>query len=416
MSDHSGAVPMNRSWRGWRPVLCLLLLAAPLGCGIVKSYAKSNYEIIDTGITGGKCWVDDTHFLVEKRVPRPGSDETDLEGLYYLDPNQPKDLKRIDLAPITPSLQKRVRTALCQGQAIVFYVPSDESRFHQIYGLRIGAQPELIAEMRGGSINLDGRYVISKFRRPGILEEQGMQGIGIYEAHPDCGMKYVKPGFKELCLDTWMEGWWGGKNFGLTHYTWYEAIKVRDKMGQQRSVPNPEPPLKLADGTELKQGYLLRDLENQVLAQVKMEQPPHKIYKNTLKLNPQGDALYGACSKNGDHDARLLTVGGRICRFEVDGVNQHWTEVAAVQQSLQDPLSLQYLNVNQRGDVLALEPAHGGATMLWKYSATTHQVERVRQAPTLADLGSPQLSPSGKWISFVERRTLYLARDKGVKP
>ncbi len=396
-------------------IFMLALTGSLFSFGLIAE-AKSDYEIINTGIKDGGCWVDDSHFLVEKRVPRQGSDESDLEGLYYLDPTRPKDLQRIDLSPIEHSFQKRIHTVSCQIQTIVFYVQRGESG-QQLYGVKIGSQPELITELeRGGSVNLAGQYVIGKFRRPGAIEEQGFQGIGIYEAHSDCGVKSVKPGFKTLCLDTWMEAGWPLPNFRLTRYAWYESIKVKDKYGQEKWVPNPEPPLKLADGTERKQGYFLRDLENRIVAEVRMEQPPYKIYKNTLKLNPQGDALYGACSKMGDHGTRLLTIGGRICRFQVDGVNQQWTEVVSVQQGSQDPVSLQFLDVNQRGDVVALEPAHGGATMFWKYSVTTQRVEKVHQAPILADLSASQLSPSGQWISFVERQILYLARDKGVKP
>jgi len=183
-----------------------------------------------------------------------------------------------------------------------------------------------------------------------------------------------------------------------------------------RRILNPSPPLKLSDGTELKQGYLLRDLENQVLAQVKMEQPPYAIYRNTFIVNPQGNALYAACSKVGDHGTRRLTVGGRVCQFPMDEVNHQWTEAAAMQQSPQDPISLQQLNTNKGGDIVATELAHRGVTSIWKYTAATRRVENVHQAPSLTDLGGPQLSPTGQWISFSERQLLYLARDKGVQP
>ncbi len=399
-----------------RTVVIILLLLSVSLLSRAEAKSGSDYTIINTGIKAGGCWYDDSHFIVvQGQQPAPGQ-EFEVEGLYYLDPNKPKDLRRIDLSPIDLSLQKNIQTVSCQEQTILFYLRSGESGLQQLYGLKIGAQPELIAEMRGGSVNLAGHYVISKFRRTSTVEGQGLQGIGIYEAHPDCGVKYVKPGFKTLCLDTWMESGRSGSHYRVVEYTWYETIKVRDKSGQEKWVPNPEPPLKLADGTELKHGYLLRDLEDRIVTQVKMEQPPYQIYRNTLKPDPQGGSLYSVCSKAGDHGARRLTVGGRICRFKVDGANQRWEEKVALQQSPQDPFSLHGLDVNEQGDVVAMELGHRGASSLWKYSARTQQVEKVRQAPTIADLGAPRLSPTGQWISFVERQTLYLAQDKGVRP
>jgi hypothetical protein len=262
MPDHVQTLPMNLSRPMWRLLLYLLVLTAPLGCGVAKSHAKSNYEIVNTGITGGGCWYDDSHFIVVQGHQPASGDGFVMEGLYVLDPHKPKELVRIDLSPIEPNEQKRIRNVTCQEQTIVFTLPSAASKLQQIYALTLGAQPELMVELRIGSINLRGRYVFNTFRRPGQIEDQGLQGVGIYEAHPDCGIKYVKSGFKTLCVDTWMEFGWVLPSFRFTPYSWYESVKVKNKAGQETWVRNPEPPLKLSDGRELKQGYLLRDLEN----------------------------------------------------------------------------------------------------------------------------------------------------------
>jgi hypothetical protein len=347
MSEAKATIALNKSTVMYDSQFFLRLIALVLiFVGSVLSHpmlanAKSDYEIINTGVKGGGCWYDDTHFIVVKgQEPAPGH-EFKMEGLYSLDPNKPKDLKRIDLSPLEPSLQKHIRDVTCQDQTVLFYLRAGQSGLQQLYGLKIGSQPELIAEMRGGSVSLVGQYVVGKFRRPGQIEEQGSQGIGIYEAHPDCGMKYVKPGFKTLCLDTWMESGRNASHFRVVEYIWYETILVRDGNGQEKRVPNPEPPLKLADGTELKHGYLLRDLDDRMVQQIKMEQPPYQIYRIPLKLDPRGEYLYANCSKAGDHVNKPLTVGGRVCRYRLDGTNHAWEEVFAVQQSPRDPFSLQ---------------------------------------------------------------------------
>lgn len=394
-----------------------LILAASIVCYTATTDASSNYDIINTGIKGGGCWYDDSHFLVEKRVQRQGSDESDFEGLYYLDPAKPKDLRRIDLSPIEPTLQLRITDVSCQQQTILFYLPSDEPRIRKLYGVKIGSQPELIAEMREGSVSLVGQYVIGKFRRAGAVEAQGLQGTRIYEAHPDCSVKYVKPGLKTLCLDTWMEGGWSGSRYRVVEYRWYETILVSDKNGQEKRVPNPEPPLKLADGTELKHGYLLRDLDNRLVQQIKLEQAPYQIYhRHLMKINPQGEYLHATCTKAGDHGAKHYTEGGRVCRFKLDGRNSEWEEVFAVQQSPQDPFGLQDLDVNEQGDVVVIDRGHRLNQSIWRYAAGSRKVEIVTRAPL--DLGGPLLSPDGRWVSFVLRNELHLAhhKDRGARP
>jgi hypothetical protein len=402
----------------WSMVCGLVVLVGSVLCFVLPVEAKSDYDIINTGISGGGCWLDDQHFVVEQRVQRPGAQDSELEGLYMLDPNKPNDLRRIDLSLIEANLQKRIHTVSCQGQTLVFYLRSDEPGLVQIYGLKIGSQPELIAEMRRGSVNLAGRYVLNKFRRPGAVEAEGLQGIGIYEAHPDCGVKYVKPGFKTLCLDTWMEPGWGLPNFRLIRYTWYETVKVKDKNGQEKWIPNPEPPLRLADGTELKHGYLLRDLDNRLIQQIKMEQPPYQIYRITLRVDPTGEYVYASCSKASDHGEKHYDAGGRVCRYKLDGTNRLWEEVFAVQQSPKEIFSLQDLDVNRQGDVVAIHRGRSPQS-LWKYRASSRKVEFVTRAGALIpdlELGAPLLSSDGRWVSFMRRGEFYLAHHKGDRP
>jgi hypothetical protein len=390
-------------------VIFLLALLGGLLCTGLTAEAKSDYEIINTGITGGGCWVDDNHFIVIKGHQSAPGQEFEVEGLYYLDPNHPRDLKRVDLSPIEPTTQRSIKDVSCQGETILFFIKAPDRKTSRLYGLKIGQQPELIADMRWAKpsvVSLKGQYV---------LGNKLTVDKGVWEEQTDCDVKFLKSGFKALCWLRDTIGLWVTPQFVAHEYLWRESILIRDQNGTDRRILNPSLPLKLSDGTELKQGYLLRDLENRVVTQVKMEQPPYRVYRNTIKPNQQGTYLYAACSKAGDHGTRRLTVGGRICRFQLDGGNQQWTEVVAVQQSPQDPLSIQHLDINQRGDVVAWEPAHGGASIFWKYSAQTHRVEKVRHAPTIADLGGPQLSPTGRWISFLERQTLYLAHDKGVR-
>lgn len=403
--------------RGGPFVWCWASLALCLGilwCE-TKAWAKSDYEIINTGIKGGGCWYDDTHFVVVKgQQPAPGQ-EFEVEGLYYLDPAKSKDLKRIDLSPIESSLQLYIRDVTCQAQHILFKLRSNETGLWRLYSLVIGSEPELIAEMRGGGgANLIGHYVAGKFRRSSAVEAQGMTGIGIYEAAVDCGIKYVKPGFKGLCVDTWMESGWGLPSLRFVKYIWYETIKVKNKYGQVAWVPNPEPPLKRTDGTDVKLGFFLRDLENHIVQEIETKQDDYQVYSTTFKLDPRGRYLYAACSKSGDHGEHGYTMGGRICRFLLDGKTQKWEEVFALQVAASDLFDLQYLDIDEVGDVVMIDHGHQGAIGLWKYTAVTRSIERLAVGPIRDAPSTPQLSPSGSRVSFSREGLLHFAVRKGV--
>ena len=398
-------------------VIFLMVLAGGLLFSSLAAEAKSDYEIINTGIKGGGCWYDDNHFIVIKgQQPAPGQ-EFEVEGLYSFDPSYPKTIKRIDLSPIDPSQQRHIHNVTCQDQTIVFSVRSGESRLQRIYGLKIGTQPELIAEMRAGSVNLRGRYVFSKFRRAGPIEAQGLQGTGIYKAHSDCGIKYVKAGFRTLCVDTWMESGLGLPNYRLIRYTWYETVKVKDKSDQEKWVPNPEPPLKRADGTEVKLGFFLRDLDNKLIEEIPRQQDSFQYDTIHLKVEPVGRYLYCPCWKAGDHGEKRYTGGGRICRFRLDGQNQSWEEMVSVQQSPHDPFSLQDLDVNSQGDVVMIERGHRLLAALWMYSAKSGMVDKLMQVRFPDELGGPQVSPNGQWV-LVGRQggQLVLIERKGIQP
>jgi hypothetical protein len=74
----------------WRLACFFLVFAGSVHSYTVQAAPKSDYEIINTGIKGGGCWYDDSHFIVVKgQQPAPGQ-EFEVEGLHYLDPQTPK--------------------------------------------------------------------------------------------------------------------------------------------------------------------------------------------------------------------------------------------------------------------------------------------------------------------------------------
>ncbi len=394
----------------WSVVCSFSVLAGGVLCSVLPVEAKVDYEIINTGIKGGGCWYDDSHFIVVKgKQPAPGQ-EFEVEGLYYLDPNQPKDLKRIDLSPLEPSLQRKIRDVTCQGDTILLSVMASHRKTSRLYGVKIGQQPELIADLRWAkpaAVSLKGQYVVGN---------KLTVDKGVWEEQTDCDVRYLKPGFKALCWPRDTIGLWVAPQFVVHEYLWRETVWVRGQDGNKKRVPNPKPPIKLVDGREFRQGYLLRDLENQIVREIPMREKDYQYDTIHLTLDPQGNYVYCPCWKVGDHGDKQYTVGGRICRFRLDGVNQHWEEVVSVQQSPRDPFSLQGLDMSNQGDVVMVERGHRLVASLWKYSAQSKRVDKLLQVSFPDELGGPQISPSGRWVTVIRQRQLILIEQKGVTP
>jgi hypothetical protein len=392
-------------------VIFLLLFSVPL---LSRAEAKSgsDYTIINTGIKAGGCWYDNTRFITLQGHSDLNSKSFVVEGLFYLDVNNPHELKSITLSPLEHADVSRIYRIKCMNKAVLF------STGNRVYSVHIGEEPELIAEQLARNIfpeyvNYEAKYVL--WPRAKLGESDTGISPSPDSALKDCRFKYLKAGFQLRCGPFHVRGLPSLlPQFVFGEYYWSEIIRVKGADGQETRIPNPEPPLKLADGTELKHGYLLRDLENRVVQQVKLEQPPYQIYhRHLMKIDPQGEYLYASCSKAGDHGDKRYTAGGRVCRFKLDGKNRDWEEAFAVQQSPKDLFSLQDLDVNGQGDVVVIHRGRGPESF-WKYTASSQKVEFVMRAPR--DLGVPLLSPNGRWVSFILQGEFHLAHVKGGRP
>lgn len=390
-------------------VISLLALIGSLFVHGSGAGAKSGYEIINTGIKGGGCWYDDSHFIVVKgQQPAPGQ-EFEVEGLYYLDPRYPKDLKRIDLSPIDPSLQRRIRDVTCQEETILFDVMASDQKTTTLYGIKIGQQPELVADLRWAKpagISLKGRYA---------LGNKLTVDKGVWTERADCDVRAMKPGLKALCWPRDTIGQWVTPQFVIHEYLWRETVLVMDQHGNRERIPNPKPPLKLAEGRELKQGYLLRDLENRILKEIPTRQGPYKIDAISFKPNPGGTYLYARCSKVGDYDPPK-TFFGRICRLKLAGVNEEWKEVFSTQKAPNEPASLYAFDLNDAGDVVAVRRANRTSPTLWKYTPHPPIVAQLPVASLNQEVEAVQLAPDGQTISFVDHAQLIFIRSREVKP
>lgn len=404
----------------WKRV-CLSLAFIVATCSYAElAEAKSEYEVIHTGIQGGGCWYDDTHFVVVRGEQAAPGQDFEVEGLYYLDPNKPKDLRRIDLSPIDPDIQRAIRDVSCQEQTILFHILTADRKRNQLYTLNLGQPPKLLAEKTQGfivpqSVSIRNQQVLDYAT---IRQGNALPGAVLSEQpKAECRFAYLRLGYRVACLPYEQETkrTWLLNNGFLAKYLWDETIRV-SKNGRYEWVANPEPALKLPDGTELKQGYFLRDLDGRIVQQIPTEQDLYQVIDLSFKPDQIGKYLYGVCFKAGDHGDRHLTVGGRICRFLLDGKNRDWQEVVIIQQAPNDPFSLHDLHVNAQGDAVMIERGHRLVTSLWMYIAQTKKADKLMQISFPDELGAIQVSSNGQWVSVMKQSELVFIERKGVRP
>jgi hypothetical protein len=267
--------------------------------------------------------------------------------------------------------------------------------------------------MRAPRVSLQGKYVLGNSHRA-VMDGGALQGA--FEGNDDCLLADAKAGFKVLCWDWWLSVPQTFPQFLFTKYQYEENIKIQEPNGQVKWVPNPEPPLKLSGGKELKHGYLLRDLNNRIVQEIPMKQGPYQLIDISIKADPLQKYLYSVCFKTGDHGDRLYTQGGRICRYLLDGNNHVWEEIVSVQKSPKDLFSLHDLDINRQGDVVMIERGHRPAINLWKYTAHSKVAEKLTHVVSPDDLRAPKVSPDGRWIAVIKHPYLLLIEDKGAEP
>lgn len=404
-------------WNQRRVGMFLLTLAGSFLCCGLTAEAKSEFDIINTGIKGGGCWYDDSHFVViqgHQPAPRQGFV---VEGLYYLNPSQPKDLRRIDLSPIEPTLQRQIRDVTCQNENILFHVLTPEKKRSTLYTLKIGQRPIILAEKTKGFavpqyVSVQDKYALSFSLA--LREREASYSTSPEQARQDCQFSHVQEGYRVACLrpDRGTKQLWLVNKGFLVKYIWDETIRV-NKDGQYQRIPNPEPPLRLPDGTQLKQGYLLRDLENHIVQEIPTKQGIYRI--GEIKHNPGGSYLYATCSKAGDFDPPT-TFFGRVCRFKLAESGGQWEEVFSVQKQPNERASLYDFDVSDAGDVVVMRRENRMSPTLWKYTARRGTIDQLPTSQLGQEVGAVQLSPDGRTISYVDKGLLVFVKAKGVTP
>lgn len=103
-----------------RAVTILLLLLSVLLLSRAEAQSGSDYTIINTGIKAGGCWYDNTRFVTLQGHQDLNSQSFVIEGLFYLDVNNPHELKVVSLSPLEHTAVSQIYGIKCMNKAILF--------------------------------------------------------------------------------------------------------------------------------------------------------------------------------------------------------------------------------------------------------------------------------------------------------
>lgn len=394
----------------WRFVCFFLVLAGGVLSPLASTEAKSDYEIINTGIKGGGCWVDDDHFVVEKRVQRQGSQDSDLEGLYSLDPGQPKSLHSISLAPLEADVQKRVWSVSCQDSHIIFLASGMKEESSRLYRLKVGGEPELIVDMRLPRVSLKGEYVLGNNRRARTARGPFP---GTFEPNADCQLSYSSPAFNVLCSDWWFVQQWPFKNFIVSAYQWRDTIGVLGENGKRKEIPNPEKPRLDGQGKPKRYELFLRDLTGKIIRDLG-DDPEYGVMPiEGITTSFDERYLYIVCGKRGQKFSNVPYV----CRYPLDGQQHQWQEVVGLPTEQMRRGSIRGISVSKENDIAfviagATYPDNG----IWVHKASANRLIHVTTPDRYVSDEVPRISPDGRTITFMRKGILMLAKQKGARP
>lgn len=387
-----------------------LILTASVTCYAATTDASSNYDIINTGIKGSGCWLDDRHFIVEQRVQRPGSQDTNLEGLYVLDPQHPADLKPISLAPLEPSAQKRVWQVSCQDGHIIFLTSGTKKMSSRLYRLSIGEAPELIVDMEFPRVSLKGEYVLGSNPMP---RTEGGPFPGTFEGNADCQVSYRLPSFKLLCSHGWFVHQWPLEKFLLSEYAWSDTIRMLGEDGKRKEIPNPEKPRLNRQGKPKRYELFLRDLSGKILLDLREDLKYRIIRDRGIAVSLDEKNLYIVCNKQ----EQKYDDAPYVCRYPIDGARHQWEEVVALPSDMRVGGSVGEITVSKREDIAFF--VVGGAyphNGIWMLESSTKHLIHVTTPEKYVYDEAPRISPNGTIITFLRKGILMLAKQKGARP
>lgn len=370
-----------------------------------------NYQLAIFGLCG--CWYDNNRFvaLQEKQT---GSNAETRWGLYYIDITQ-RPIMRIEIDLSSIELSERIRSVSCQENMILFNLPGSDRSTTKTYSVKIMGKPELISEMRGSAVNLKGRYVAGSNLR---IHEETIEKTG------DCNVKYLKPGFKSICLDNSDYLSWPLEKFIISEYKWSEKTGSRNENGEYKMIPNPEKPL-LNTGQPSEAAIFLRDLHGKIIADLSNDpnyDTPRAAFSHfNFTISPDEQYVYAGCRKKettsikykidprrllGDRLARGLD---RVCRYRLDGRKNLWEEIFDFDPGYLVSAQIEKLSVNEKGDLYFTISGTSKPEFLgiWKYDAASKSLNKLTHPKSLMEHNDswPFPSPDEARFAFLRIRS-----------
>lgn len=350
---------------------------------------------ITTGIEAFRsqhCWYDDTHVIILLRTQPPHGD-TQTEGLFILDVMKPRELTRLDLAPLSLDVQRGIDGLTCQDQTIMFFRHWPTPQVPELYTMRLSSPPERLGQLRGYQGSLRGQYLLASNAKR--INDGGPEQ-GTFLGHDDCDIRYVRPGFRVLCWDAYQfRQWWPLTNWVLAEYGRQESIKVRTEQGTKH-IPNPTKPLLGKDGKPISYGLHLHDINGQIVATLS-DDPRYRPSVVVPSITPDENYIYAPCSERTRRTDEYLGV----CRYRLDGQQHGWEEVFRSDLVERIKSSITKIAVSNSGDVYFYAPAsapHGG---IWRFDARLRTIDHVVADTATHSHSNPSVSPNGEWLLYV---------------
>ena len=233
------------------------------------------------------------------------------------------------------------------------------------------------------------------------------------EGKDDCAITYLKPGFKALCWDWWLERRWPVQQFVLTEYQWHDTVTIRGEDGKPKFIPNPEKQLLGKDGKPVSHALFLRDFNNQILTNLDDDPTYAAWVDGGFDISSDENYIYSPYSRRNTP----IGLADGVCRYRLDGKPREWEEVFHFEMAGKLRASIQQISVNSNGHIFFTLPgAHAPNSGVWKYDAITKKVRQITHPPTNFKDRNPRVSPDGRLVAFgrpdKDSVNLFIAQER----
>lgn len=378
-------------------LICFIALTACVG----KSENSERWTVAPLGEAKRFFWCDNQHVVVN------GYGYTEYIDVKAASRKQKFSIDGQDLFVIGCADNEAIAEAFPRATSST----PDRALTIEMYAFRPESEPRRVAKFKDHRIfrpsrpvDLKSKVIVSSM--PRLAADSG------YSTESSC-TSYVDSSYRIICLDLTGARITVLGNSLIAAYVWEDTTLARDTTGTTVHVPNTFPRPRGADGRPMTRGWLIHDLNGNVLASLSPD-PLYVLDASLYSLNPDETYLYSPCKLKSKSKFDLDY--DRVCRTSLAAGKWKWQEVFVFDIAKNLRNGIRDIAVDARGNVyFSSRGVRGKEGGIWKFDNKTLITKQILHGNWDEYDSAPKVAPDGKRLVFLRNDILQLAEPEAVQ-